>query len=103
MFKLVKVKGDSMLPCYRHNDYLILSKYLFNNLTVGDDIVCNHPHYNIIFKRIAKITNSNIYLTGLNAASTSSQDLGTISHNEIIGKVVWHIKQTVTAPSKISD
>lgn len=93
MLKLVKVKGDSMHPCYRHNDYLLLSRLYFRPLRPGDDVVCIHPHYQTIVKRIAEIDDNKIHLTGLNTRSTSKYHLGTISQNAIIGKVIWHIRQ----------
>ena len=92
MFKLAKVNGDSMLPCYRHNDFLLLSTYR-PKLKVGDDIVCLHPRFNTIFKRISLIKDNKIHLTGLNSISTSSQELGYVEKNDVIGRVVWHIKQ----------
>ncbi|MEM7026647.1 MAG: S24/S26 family peptidase [Pseudomonadota bacterium] len=90
MLKLIKVKGDSMQPCYRHNDYLLISKPLFRSISVGDDVVCKHPGIGTIFKRINKIQDKKIELKGLNMLSSNPSEIGVIRSQDIIGRVIWH-------------
>jgi len=91
MFKIIKVQGDSMYPCYRHNDYVVLAKYWPRHLKAGDDIVCKHKQFGTIIKRIHQILDKKIQLTGLNTSSTSQQDLGHITYKDVIGRVIWHV------------
>ena len=92
MFKLVKVKGDSMQPCYRHNDYILISKSRRKQFTVGDDVVCQHPHLGLILKRIVDINSGKLKLAGLNSLSSSPKDLGDIHKHDVIGRVIWHVR-----------
>ena len=92
MYQFIKIKGDSMLPCYREDDYVLLIKNGFRSIRVGDDVVCNHHQYGIILKRIYKCIDDKLYLTGLNSKSTDRADLGAVENKDIIGCVIWHIK-----------
>lgn len=93
MFKIVKVKGDSMQPCYHHNDFVLLKHVAEKALQKGDDIVCRHHQFGLILKRIKNITLNKLELTGLNTSSTSSSMLGTINTIDVVGRVIWHIKK----------
>ena len=84
MFRLVKIKGDSMWPDYRHNDYVALGRWHRRALAVGDDVVCNHAEFGLILKRIQHIGPDGLWLTGL---------LGNIQEQAVMGRVLWHIRR----------
>ena len=92
MFRLVKIKGDSMRPDYRHNDYVLLVQGRKNALSVGDDVVCKHADFGLILKRIKNISPNGLQLTGLNARSAEPASLGDIQKRDVVGRVVWRIK-----------
>lgn len=82
-----------MQPCYHHNDYVLITKPLFKALNVGDDIVCKHQQLGLILKRIKHVNKQEIELTGLNQLSSDSTALGKIKIEDVIGRVIWHIKK----------
>lgn len=92
MFKLFKVSGNSMLPQYYNNDYVISAKWIFGSLKIGDDVICHHESLGVIIKRIKKITHNKIEVTGLNSFSTNSRIIGDLDKKDIIGKVLWQFK-----------
>jgi len=93
MLKIIKVQGDSMLPCYAHNDYVVLIPAWCRALQKGDDVVCRHHHFGLILKRIYNITNNELALTGLNSSSTSRKMLGHVNEKDVLGRVLWHFKK----------
>lgn len=99
MFRLVKVKGDSMWPDYRHNDYVALGRWRWRALAVGDDVVCNHAEFGLILKRIQHIGPAGLWLTGLNLRSAESGRLGNIQEQAVMGRVLWHIRRPASDSS----
>ena len=99
MFRLVKVKGDSMWPDYRHNDYVALGRWRGRALAVGDDVVCKHAEFGLILKRIQRIGPDGLWLTGLNPRSAASGRLGNIQEQAVMGRVLWHIRRPHSASS----
>lgn len=99
MFRLVKIKGDSMWPDYCHNDYVALGRWRWRALAVGDDVVCNHAEFGLILKRIQHIGPNGLRLTGLNARSTASGRLGNIQEQAVMGRVLWHVRRPQTDSS----
>lgn len=93
MFRIVKVNGDSMQPCYRHNDYVVVMSPGKKSLAPGQDVVCRHPQFGNILKRIDTIKSERLYLTGLNPMSTSKADLGFITRKDVVGRVIYHFQQ----------
>ena len=87
--KRLRVTGDSMSPCLKNGDEILIKKVV--NLKIGDVVLANHPFKQSvkILKRISEITEDGKYfLVGDNLIeSTDSRTFGTISLNEILGKV----------------
>ena len=92
MLSIVRVNGDSMQPYYRHNDYVLITSLGKKLLKSGQDVVCVHPKYGKMLKRISKVQSERIYLTGLNHMSTSQADLGFINSTDVVGKVIYHLQ-----------
>lgn len=82
-----------MQPCYRHNDYVVLTQIWLKPLRKGNDIVCRHNQFGLIIKRIHNIIYNKLELTGLNTTSTSRTMLGNIHKSDVVGRVIWHIKK----------
>ncbi len=93
MFRLVKITGDSMWPDYRHNDYVVLSRWRRYALSPGDDVVCKHADLGLILKRVKHIGPDGLRLTGLNPLSAESGRLGNIQRRAVMGRVIWHIRR----------
>ena len=94
--KLFRVSGDSMSPQFVENDYVLAFSRRNLRLKPGQVVVVSHPLYGTIIKRIAQITNDHkLRLRGDNQQqSTSTEALGEIIQEQVIGRVVWHIPST---------
>lgn len=88
MFKVRKVTGGSMLPVLRHGDYVFLLKW---RIKKGDIVVVNHPHFGDIIKRVKSIENAKITLSGDNSSSVNSDQIGEVSYENLLGKVLFKL------------
>jgi len=97
MFKLLKVSGDSLYPAYQEGDFVLASRIplLFGKLKRGDVIVFRHRVYGTLIKIVDGVVpdQDEIYVVGTHETSVDSRRLGAISHNDVVGKVIWHIKK----------
>ncbi|MEM7469441.1 MAG: S24 family peptidase [Pseudomonadota bacterium] len=85
--KLIKVVGSSMQPHYRDGDYVLVSPYHASAPRVGDDVVCRHPSIGVVIKRIAKVSERQIFFQAVNRLGMSPEALGWVSRKAIIGRV----------------
>lgn len=97
MLRILKVRGDSLAPEYSQGDFVLVSKipFLFALPVPGDVIAFHQPGYGLLIKRIQ---NSNadggLNVVGSHPESVDSRVFGPVRRNEIIGKVIWHIRKT---------
>ncbi len=93
LFKILKVKGDSMSPLINNNEFIVVSiiPYLLQKPTINDIVVLIHPSKNIkIIKRISQINKKKYFVIGDNSEnSTDSRNFGFISHDLILAKVLF--------------
>ena len=91
IFKMT-VRGQSMTPFVVDGQSVAINKLAFKikNPRVGDVVLVQHPHRNImLLKRITHIQNNTYFVTGDNPAhSTDSRSFGYIDKKYIIGKVI---------------
>lgn len=73
-----------MAPSLSHGDYLIISKARI--LRPGFIVLVEHPKYGMIVKRVIAVTDAAVKLSGDNPDSTSSEALGLISLDKVIGR-----------------
>jgi len=93
VIQVIKVKGDSMLPELTNGDFVIVSKFYWP-LKTGHLVVANHPNYQCIIKRIVQISPlKGILLSGTNAASVTTEQMGWVSKKHVLGKVLFRINQ----------
>jgi phage repressor protein C with HTH and peptisase S24 domain len=82
-----------MAPNFNNSDFVVTWPRLFSTYRTGDVVVVQHTTYGRIIKRIDHITATSLFaLTGDNPQSTSRDKLGTVTRQQIVGKVCWHIK-----------
>ncbi len=93
-FGIFKVTGESMLPGLRCGDYVFARKRP-KQLLAGDLVVVDHDRFGVIVKRIKAALGNNQYtLIGDNpSVSTSSEAIGVIGRNHVVGKVIFRIKR----------
>lgn len=84
MFKIVKVRGESMTPALSSGDYIILTKA--RALRPGFVVLADHPKYGLITKRVKTVEKDSVLLEGDGPESTSSEAMGLIPKDKIIGR-----------------
>lgn len=73
------------------NDSYVLSCNWFTNLFLaeGKKIVVEHQHYGLIVKTVALVDHHGfIWVKGENSGSISVEQLGPISSNQVVGRVL---------------
>jgi len=100
MLKIIKVTGKSLSPFFLPGDYVLVSTYRpgYKYLQSGTVIVFQHTEFGRLIKRVH--TNfpgsENLKVSGSHENSISSHKLGLIHYSDLIGKVIFHIKQPRT-------
>ena len=97
MLKLLKVSGDSLLPVYQEGDFVVVSTVplLFGAPKRGDIIVFRHALYGTMIKMVEAVApgGEEFSVVGTHADSVDSRRFGPISRQDVVGKVIWHIKK----------
>ena len=87
MFSVRRVSGGSMLPTLRPGQIVIAKKPA--RVAVGDIVVVRHDGLEKI-KRVAKMQDGRIFVTGDNpAASTDSRSFGWLRLGDVCGRLIW--------------
>ena len=81
MFRLFKVRGESMIPTLMSGDIVLLRRCRARS---GDVVVVDHHRYGAILKRIGP----NGHLIGDGPESTPSDELGPYKPSTLIGVAV---------------
>jgi nickel-type superoxide dismutase maturation protease len=93
MLKLVKVTGNSLYPDYREGDYVMVITVPFFPFKEGNSIVFQHPEYGMMIKKIAQVGTTGLFVIGNHPDSVDSRRFGPIQRQDVVGKVVWHIRK----------
>jgi signal peptidase I len=97
MFRLLKVKGGSLLPHYREGDFVVTLKvpFLKPRYRRGDVVVFDHPQYGVMIKQVADVSadGSRLTVLGAHPYSVDSRNFGPIPSSKVIGKVIKHIEK----------
>lgn len=92
MLKIIKVKGNSLLPTIANGDYLLIRTFL-KKPAINQVIVFDHPTYGTIVKKVCQLlSNGNYLATSTHAEGITSKQIGEISNEQIIGIKLLHIK-----------
>lgn len=89
-FNFFKVKGESMSPKIPNESY-VLSCNWFSSLFLGEGkkVLVQHKHLGLIVKTVALVDHHGfLWVKGENRHSMSVEQLGPISSEQIIGRVV---------------
>ena len=95
MLRLIKIRGDSLLPDFIEGDFVLISKipFLIHSVNPGDVVVFRTPEYGTLIKKIERIDHKAraIYVVGNHPQSVDSRWFGWIDYNQVMGKVIWRI------------
>lgn len=93
MLNIIKIVGDSMSPTLDAGDFVCVWRRI-KSINVGDLVVCDHPKYKRLIKRVAAIDlDGRCLLEGDNPQSLSSEKMGWFSLESLYGKVIFKIKK----------
>ncbi len=93
-----------MSPNFLPDSFVFAIKHPWQHLAVGDVVLVNHDTYGKMIKRIASINNhtdkhkdkhtiqQKITLKSDNPLGVTSEQIGIIDSQQIIGKVIWQVK-----------
>ncbi len=82
-----RVSGHSMEPYLKEGDQVLA--FRFSGIKKGDVVVFRYKS-KVFIKRVDRITDGSIFVCGDN--KKDSLEIGKVSKNDIIGKVVWKMK-----------
>lgn len=97
MFRLLKVRGHSLYPDYRDGDYVLTARAPFpsGKIKSGNVIVFRQPVHGLLVKRVQKVLDDGtaFEVRGTQIDSTDSRNYGPVPLSQVLGKVIWHIRQ----------
>ena len=91
MFRILRIRGESMLPVYQPGDFVLLWRGFRTQVEVGDVVVFETPFYGLLVKEVKEVSDAGIYVLGTGENSLDSRRLGLIPKDAVWGKVIWHI------------
>jgi phage repressor protein C with HTH and peptisase S24 domain len=104
MIKIVKVTGNSLSPFFLPGDFVLIGlKPIFSRfIQPGDFIVFDHEGYGRLIKKVLDFDprNDHYLVSGTQPMSLDSKQLGPISDQAVIGKVLLHIKNPSSHSAK---
>lgn len=92
-WRLIRIDGTSMEPVLRHGDYAVAWDCGARRMpTRGDIVLVDHPRFGRVVKAVAARTPDGEWLLrGLSATSTPGNDLGPVSGDRVVARLVWRI------------
>ena len=96
MLKILKVKGDSLYPDYTNGDFVVIAKSPFcaGRIRVDDVVAFHQVHYGLMIKKVAAVLPEGLNVRGSLVESIDSRQFGLVPRQDVIGKVIWHIRQS---------
>ncbi len=94
MFKILRVRGISMAPCYLHGDFvLLLTRSWRGLLKPNRDVVFRHSEHGLLLKRIVSVNRRDqcCRVVGIHRQSIDATALGAIAFDDLIGMVIRHM------------
>jgi signal peptidase I len=95
MFRLIKIRGNSIAPYLKDGDFAVIRKHHKQmSFKIGEFIVFHQNGYGTLIKQIHAMDEHENSLTvhGLDNFSTDSRLFGDISPDQVMGKVIFRIK-----------
>lgn len=97
MLRFLKVSGESLTPEFQEGDFVLIAKipFLLSRLKPGDVIVFRQPEFGVMIKKIDFILpgGSEFFVIGSHDRSLDSRRFGPVKRDDLIGKVIWHIRK----------
>ncbi len=91
MLKIFKIKGDSLFPLFKNGQIVLTLHVKFCKLKIDDIVVFHQKDYGLMIKKIQKIQDDKLYLTGTIPQSIDSRNFGFIDKKDIKYKVLFSL------------
>ena len=88
-----------MVPTLHHGDFVAVAKWR-STIKESELVVVSHPEFGVLVKRVRKQEDGGYWLQSDNPAGTSSSKIGRVSPENIVGRVLFSIRNT---PAKQPD
>ena len=96
MFRLLKIRGQSLYPDYRAGEYVLAARVPFpsGKIRAGDVIIFQQPGLGMLIKRVNQVLDAGnaFEVRGTQIGSTDSRNFGPVPRERVSGKVIWHIR-----------
>jgi phage repressor protein C with HTH and peptisase S24 domain len=97
MIRILKVTGYSLSPSFLSGDYVIV-RTSHNNppaFAKGEIVVARHQALGLIIKqvRLDHPDTETLELEGTHSDSISSEKIGLVPYQDVVGKLLFHIKR----------
>lgn len=97
MFKIISVTGDSLTPEFQQGDFVVIatSPLFYRNIKRGDVLVFSNEQHGTMIKKFSHYEGNQekLFVTGTHPLSIDSADFGPIDREDLMGKVIWHIRK----------
>jgi len=95
--RLLKIRGRSLHPDFRAGDYVLAAGFPFltSRIKKDDVILFHHRLHGTLVKRVQQVLDGGeaFQVRGTQIDSTDSRDFGPVPRTQVMGKVIWHIRQ----------
>jgi len=97
MFRILKVTGNSLSPSFLSGDYVLVRTFRGNlsGYSQGEIVVARHPVLGLIIKQVRQDhpDSKKLELEGIHPDSISSEKIGLVPYQDVVGKLLFHIKR----------
>lgn len=98
MLRIFRISEYSLYPEFKEGDFVFTIKIplFLHPYKTGDIVVFEHPAHGRMIKRIQTVSpdRQTAFVVGNHPDSIDSHQFGPIRLETVLGKVLWHIKQT---------
>lgn len=97
MIRIISVTGDSLTPEFKPGDFVVIatSPLFYKNIKRGDVLVFHHEQHGTMIKQFSHYEGNpeKLFVSGTHPRSIDSANFGPIGREDLIGKVIWHIRK----------
>jgi hypothetical protein len=98
MLRFFRITDNSLFPEYREGDFALVAGLprLLRSLKRGDVVVFRHSRHGVLIKRVEHMgpEAGHVFVVGTNANSVDSRQFGPVEVDQLLGKVIWHVKKS---------
>ena len=91
-WRILQVRGHSMVPVLQDGDFAISSKNISRDqINIGDVLEIIHDQFGPIIKEVVDLRDDAVLIGGVSSISTGTQLLGWVDMSKVISRLIWRI------------